>query len=284
MAECSCTRGWHSEALAPRDMCIMPDDPDAASTSGGTGEGTAGGETTDGASGTDSEPPSPPTPPEDLCASGSFAGGDCKFLINIRCADWRDQADSWNKAKQMEYLYKCMAQDCVQSLEPVDSNREAQTADGIPETPGCRYLDDSPGSGFCYAYNAAQMWCKENPDSEVCQNDPWSSAAARAPLGSEASRQTAWQPGTFPLRGSSASLGTVSCACMKQCACTVGWNKWECRCVDENQEPVGPGSAVPTKIVQDGRKKDECACLCTENGVFEPCPSADACGDRKSVV
>ena len=218
----------------------------------------------------DNTPP-PPTdgltpPPEDLCASGSFAGGDCKFLINIRCADWRDQADSWNKAKQMEYLYKCMAQDCVQSLEPVDSNREAQTADGIPETPGCRYLDDSPGSGFCYAYNAAQMWCKENPDSEVCQNDPWSSAAARAPLGSEASRQTAWQPGTFPLRGSSASLGTVSCACMKQCACTVGWNKWECRCVDENQEPVGPGSAVPTKIVQDGRKKDECACLCTENG------------------
>jgi hypothetical protein len=53
---------------------------------------------------------------------------------------------------------------------------------------------------------------------------------------------------------------------MKQCACTVGYNKWECRCVDENQIPVGPGSAKPTKIVKDGTKKDECACLCTENG------------------
>ena len=108
------------------------------------------------------------------------------------------------------------------------------------------------------------MWCEANPSSPYCLNDGGPSWA-RAPLGSYQGRATAWEPGTFPLRGSSSSQGTVSCACMKQCACTVGYNKWECRCVDENQRPVGPGSATPTKIIRDGSKKDECGCLCTEN-------------------
>lgn len=38
-------------------------------------------------------------------------------------------------------------QDCAQSLEG-----------GSEKQPGCRFLDEN---GFCYAYNSAQMWCKD---------------------------------------------------------------------------------------------------------------------------
>ena len=43
--------------------------------------------------------------------------GTCKSYLNIRCADWRDYADSWDKYKQKKYVEECMAQDCVQSME-----------------------------------------------------------------------------------------------------------------------------------------------------------------------
>jgi hypothetical protein len=86
-----------------------------------------------------STPPPPPEPevPMDLCSSGSDDTGDCKFMLNIRCADWRDDAATYNKAKQEAYLSQCMSQDCVQSLEPVDGSRDSTTGE-IPETPGCR--------------------------------------------------------------------------------------------------------------------------------------------------
>ena len=53
---------------------------------------------------------------------------------------------------------------------------------------------------------------------------------------------------------------------MKQCTCSVGWRKWECFCVDPAQRPVGPGSAIPTKVSYSSTKVDDCACLCTADG------------------
>jgi cysteine-rich repeat protein len=69
-----------------------------------------------------SPPPPGLEPPADLCSSGST--GDCKFLINIRCADWRDSGNTYNKAKQEDYLSKCASQDCEQSLEPGNACRQ----------------------------------------------------------------------------------------------------------------------------------------------------------------
>ena len=58
-------------------------------------------------------PPSPPTPPPtSVCSLQN--DGTCKSILNIRCADWRDEADTWALYKQKDYIEKCMAQDCEQ--------------------------------------------------------------------------------------------------------------------------------------------------------------------------
>jgi len=86
---------------------------------------------------------------------GMLSDANGKSLINIRCADWRDQKDVWAKAKQIEYYSKCMAQDCEQSLESGDS------------TPGCRFLD---ADNHCYAQSSAQLWCAKNPSYQDCHD------------------------------------------------------------------------------------------------------------------
>jgi len=75
---------------------------------------------------------------------------DSKSLLNIRCADWRDQHTTWDETKQKTFYAKCMGQDCEQSLE--------SGADKL----GCRFLDGNKdggeGKGFCYIYSTAQSW------------------------------------------------------------------------------------------------------------------------------
>ncbi len=203
-------------------------------------------------------PPPPATPPPDAVCKMQ-ADGTCKSGLNIRCGDWRDGADNWAAAKQKDYIEKCMAEDCVQSLESGSPGGGPMAAGGIPETPGCRFLD---GQGFCYASNSAQMWCANGGSAAYC-NDGGANWG-QPPLGTATTSQTGWKPGIFPYRGK--ATGSMACACMKQCSCTAGYKKWECRCADANQKPVGPGTSVPTKIIVDGQKKDECACMCNDQG------------------
>ena len=168
-------------------------------------------------------PPDAPPPPTDVNVCSIQADGTCKSMLNIRCADWRDKADTWRDSKQLDYIQKCMGQDCEQSMESGS------------DTPGCRFLD---GNGFCYAYNSAQTWCgNAGLGSPYCKDGgaDW----AQPPLGNAETSQTGWIPGTFPYRGSSADKGSMECACMKDCTCTDS----KCYCVNENQPPVGPVSA-----------------------------------------
>jgi len=195
-----------------------------------------------------SPPPPPPEeispPPTEVCTMQS--DGTCKSLLNIRCADWRDKADTFAAAKQKDYMQQCMGQDCVQSLESGS------------DTPGCRFLD---GQGFCYAYNSAQMWCANGGDSTYCHDGgaDW----GQAPLGTATESQTAWTPGTFPYRGGSASQGSMACACMKDCGCNGG----KCWCLNADQQPVGPGSYTPDKIYGNkSGKRGECTCFCNDVG------------------
>lgn len=205
-------------------------------------------------------------------------GFRCDFYINIRCQKWRDEGYSWSESKQRQYLTECMAQDCEQSMEPLDSQKDDLTAGGIPLKPGCRYVDKY---GFCYTENVAQMWCKENPTSHHCDGDHDVTVAyqhsgrhedthpvsrshdggatwARAPLGSAlqeapGSRSTSgWQPGTFNYMGEDKS-GTVTCACMKDCTCRLSSRSWKCYCVNKEQEPVGPSDQRPTRIIKSSR-------------------------------
>ena len=167
--------------------------------------------------------PDAPPPPADVMVCSMQADGTCKSMLNIRCANWRDQADTWRDSKQLDYIQQCMGQDCEQSMESGS------------DTPGCRFMD---GNGFCFAYNSAQTWCgTAGLGSPYCIDGgaDW----AQPPLGNAETSQTGWIPGTFPYRGSSADKGSMECACMKDCTCTDS----KCYCVNENQPPVGPVSA-----------------------------------------
>ena len=150
-------------------------------------------------------PPPPPAeeaPYSEVCTM--HKDGTCKSLLNIRCADWRDKADTWQASKQKDYISKCMAQDCEQSMEVGEDH------------PGCRFLD--PTWGFCLAYNSAQTWCLDHLRSSYCKDG--GASWAQPPLGSWLEGdQTGWTPGTYPYRGSSADSGEMSCACMKDCTC-----------------------------------------------------------------
>jgi len=193
-----------------------------------------------------SPPPPPPPPPDndppsEVCTKQS--DGTCKALLNIRCADWRDKADTFSKSKQLDYIQQCMGQDCEQSMETGS------------DTPGCRFMENT--YGFCFAYNSAQTWCGANPGNEYCKDGgaDW----AQPPLGSyEKGSQTGWVPGTFPFRGASEGQGSFQCACMKDCTC----NGAKCFCVNAEQQPVGPGSYAPELIIKSSGKGGSCACKC----------------------
>lgn len=144
-------------------------------------------------------PPSPP-PPSDASLCQVQADGTCKSMLNGDCAVWRDSADVYSAAKQKDKIEGCMGQDCVQALEGVNA---------------CKYLDSN---GFCYAYGSAQTWCENNAGSTYCKS--------LAP----------WAPGTFPSRGSSSAMGSLSCVCYPNCGCT----RSKCFCTDANQLPIGP--------------------------------------------
>ena len=204
----------------------------------------------------DEDMPIAPDPPPEMCASGSSETFDCNFYINIRCRDFVSKAHTWSKAKQREYLSLCMAQDCEQSLEEIQEGGYS----------GCRYMDEN---GFCYSKEDSQKWCSQNPTSIHCLNTDGGEDWAASPLGSAPSSSTKWQPwgltGSWNFRGR--EEGRMSCACMKHCTCTPRSNSWKCYCVDDNQGPVGPGTASPTRIIRSGSKAGKCACLCEEDVV-----------------
>ena len=62
------------------------------------------------------------------------------------------------------------AQDCAQSLEG-----------GNKDQPGCRFRDDN---GLCYAYNSAQMYCKNNANVKNCNDggEKWATSPRKSPL------------------------------------------------------------------------------------------------------
>mmetsp|Transcript_15975 Transcript_15975/g.53495 ORF Transcript_15975/g.53495 Transcript_15975/m.53495 type:complete len:257 (+) Transcript_15975:2374-3144(+) len=151
---------------------------------------------------------------------------------------------------QEKTLSKCMAQDCVQSLE---------SAAGQQSYEGCRFVDVN---GFCYASMAAQEYCTSHPEDTGC-NDGGSSWAY-GPLGNyQGGGATGWTPAAhIPYKGDAASMGFQSCSCMKNCACSGT----KCFCVNEKEAPVGEGSFVPSKIIQ-GDKTGQCSCFCSQAAV-----------------
>ena len=236
-------------------------------------------------------PPPPPSEPDncDLVGGVPIQGfskpGNCDFAINYRCDKWKKEGYSWAETKQVEYLRLCMAQDCQQSLQPLDSQKDSRTEAGIPLSPGCRYVDQY---GFCYIRNAAQIWCQKNPTSGYCQgarniDTPYDcpdggdcpteeiedkenvrhdggAGWARAPLGDALNRHTAWAPGTFWLFGKHSDGSTVQrkeevvkCNCMKDCTCRLTTREWKCYCVNKEEEPVGSGSVQVSRVIKSSR-------------------------------
>jgi len=181
-------------------------------------------------------------------------GKDGKSLLNSYCANYRDmfkKNPAKNKAKLLKLMTQCMNQDCVQSLEG-----------GAKEKPGCRFLDEN---GFCYAYNSAQMWCKDNTNVKGCNDggNKW----AVSPLGNADSQdKTEWKPAenVVILDNGQKTDAKFSCACMK--GCSVMGNKKKFRCSDENTKKTGSKDVeMPTEIIRDKGKKDQCACRCGDN-------------------
>ena len=241
---------------------------------------------------TESPPPSPPSDPDncDLVGGVRIEGfskpGNCDFAINYRCYKWKMEGYSWSETKQLEYLQLCMAQDCEQSLEPLDSQKDSRTEAGIPLSPGCRYVDQY---GFCYIRNAAQMWCQANPTSGYCRSTgdrdmdtsfecladkdcpneeveqqeladhDGGAGWAQAPLGNAQNSQTAWVPGTFRFFGRDGDRtiqnnnAVVKCKCMKDCTCRLTPTSWKCYCVDKEQTPVGSGSRQVSRVIRSSR-------------------------------
>jgi hypothetical protein len=200
-------------------------------------------------------PPPPPVtklsePPE---SAGMFKNG--KSLLNAKCASYRDHREKWNKNKQQQFYAKCMAADCVQSLESSDKS----STDKFWENPGCRFRDKM---GFCYAYGSAQKWCSENPTNGYCNDG--GKKFAFAPLG-KAQKATEWEPNqNIMLRSKGADVAgsAFKCQCMKNCGCT----KSKCYCSDVTTVPTPTAGALYKKQIKKGirrkNKDGECSCHC----------------------
>jgi hypothetical protein len=203
----------------------------------------------------------PPPPPQDetiqdavgasLCTKDTAYPNECKSLLNIRCADWRDKADYWSPSKQVKFYASCMSQDCEQSLEGGNTNK--------PEQPGCRFLD---ANGFCFAYGSAQMWCAGRGLGSAWCNDGGDNWGLQSNgLGTAPANPTGWTPhGDVAYRGQFSSKPHYACSCMKDCTCSKT-NK--CWCADAAQTETGPGSYYgDATIFQNAAKKGFCACTC----------------------
>jgi len=168
-----------------------------------------------------------------------------KSLLNMHCASWRDKASIWDVTKQKRFMAKCMAQDCVQSLEARGS---------------CRWLD---GNGLCYAYTTAQQWCTDNPTAVSVCHDGGADWAA-APVGTAESPATSgWLPQSdVPLENAGDEPATYSCACLKDCTCS----RSSCSCVlGADAKPVGAGTDFESITIGNpprSNKAGMCACSC----------------------
>lgn len=200
-------------------------------------------------------PPPPVTKLSEPPASASLMSGT-KSLINDKCASYRDNRNHWHWTKQEAYYAKCMAADCVQSLESSNNPKNPW------ENPGCRFRD---ALGFCYCWGTAQKWCSENPTNSFC-NDGGEKFGA-APLGTAPAGQTEWTPhtGVYILHKGEKTEKTFDCQCMKNCGCT----KTACWCVDPATAPSSEKGATAqyTKQIKKGihtksAKKGECSCHC----------------------
>jgi len=192
------------------------------------------------------------------CPSGiCFSSGSGKSLLNSHCATWRDDRGSKSTYEQMRFMAKCMAQDCVQSLEPHGYS-----------SVGCRFMD---ANGFCFAYNTAQEWCAGQPGNVYC-NDRVGPQSALVPIGSIpdtsdayfngwASYYTEWMP-MYNVQVDHPEAGDVpyNCTCMKNCGCKAT------KCWCDERVPNGPfgyddywdGVAIDDNTNKNG----ECACAC----------------------
>ena len=207
-------------------------------------------------------PPPPPTTTLSLPPKSAALLSGTKSLLNSECAKYRDHRDNYNFVKQLKTYAKCMAQDCVQSLE---TGKKAAN-------PGCRFRD--PAHGFCYIYGTAQKWCSENPTNSYCNDGgkEW----AIAPVGSAKSPGgTKWTPNqgiSERMKGTNVAGSTYDCQCMKDCTCTANM----CWCSDAATKPTPPGNGLYAKQLKTGiskRSKDgKCSCTCgnTKNAQMGP--------------
>eukprot|EP00960_Hanusia_phi_P053567 762160-Hanusia_phi.AAC.1 len=122
--------------------------------------------------------------------------------LNMKCSTWRDQKDFNIASVQMQDLAKCMAADCVQSLENV----------------GCRFTD---ANRLCYTL-VGQGWCTEHVGHPQC-ND-LGVAVMPAPVGT-----SSWAPiEDQAFFGTAAGEPHYGCACMKRCSYSSGSKKFLC--------------------------------------------------------
>lgn len=167
----------------------------------------------------------PPLPPE------LFKNG--KSLINMNCKKYRDgvlaiEGHQAGFASQARWMAKCMAEDCVQSLETI----------------GCRWLSKNR---FCYL-DEGQTFCNKNPTNPYCYD------GQKLYYGGEG---TKWRP---PYDLITTSTKPYRCSCMKHCSATPLKRAW---CVDPSLPPIGTGSDFTDYnfAVSEG-KMGHCVCSC----------------------
>ena len=160
-------------------------------------------------------------------------------------------------------------QDCVQSLEGGNANKATEV--------GCRFTD---ANGFCYHAGATQLWCKDNAKDPRCVD--LGASAAIVPLGAAPAKPTSWLPvANYPLRGAAKESGeTVTCACMKNCACVYKSSKWKCYCSDATTQPVGALEWHIDKELKSG-KDGMCTCNCQAGPAVTVEPVAVEIADEK---
>mmetsp|Transcript_60004 Transcript_60004/g.125523 ORF Transcript_60004/g.125523 Transcript_60004/m.125523 type:complete len:192 (-) Transcript_60004:403-978(-) len=185
-------------------------------------------------------------------------------MANDKCRSWRDQRATMSAIMQKQTLAKCMAQDCVQSLQG-EGNNPVQNHN-------CRFMDKL---GLCLAYEVGQIFCAQNLNDPACTNDggpTW----AMPPVGTALTADdTQWVPkrgavvaGTVPGAGTS-----YDCVCLKRCGCkdksSTPSQKNECTCYDDKYQKtwgigtdLDPGQVVWKQSHTSSNLKINCACSC----------------------